>query len=199
MTHEEKNARMFQSPFLEAFTKTHWTLPLFFYLPIAGFMLWQSRHLALLAIPALIISGIIFWTLAEYSLHRFVFHWVPANKLGKRFHFLIHGVHHDYPNDALRLVMPPLVSLPAAILFYILFTVLLGAYAPPFFAGFLLGYLYYDLLHYSIHHAPMKGKIAQYFKLQHMKHHFQNEDSTYGVTTRFWDNLFKTGPKSESH
>ncbi len=28
-------------------------------------------------------------------------------------HWIIHGVHHDHPNDPMRLVMPPAVSVPA--------------------------------------------------------------------------------------
>ena len=37
-------------------------------------------------------------------------------------HFIIHGVHHDHPNDKLRLVMPPAVSIPLAALFFGAFT-----------------------------------------------------------------------------
>ena len=29
---------------------------------------------------------------------------------------MIHGVHHDHPNDPLRLVMPPAASIPLAII-----------------------------------------------------------------------------------
>ena len=32
-------------------------------------------------------------------------------------HFIIHGIHHDHPNDRMRLVMPPAVSIPLAALF----------------------------------------------------------------------------------
>ena len=54
-----------------------------------------------------------FWTLTEYWLHRFVFHFEPEKGIGARLHWIIHGVHHDHPNDPLRLVMPPSVSVPA--------------------------------------------------------------------------------------
>ena len=36
-------------------------------------------------------------------------------------HFIIHGVHHDHPNDKMRLVMPPGASIPLALLFFGLF------------------------------------------------------------------------------
>ena len=58
--------------------------------------------------------GYALWTLFEYWLHRIVFHFEPEEGLGARFHWIIHGVHHDHPNDPMRLVMPPAVSIPLA-------------------------------------------------------------------------------------
>ena len=54
----------------------------------------------------------------EYLLHRFVFHLEPDSRWGRRLHFIIHGVHHDFPHDPMRLVMPPSVSIPLAIAFW---------------------------------------------------------------------------------
>jgi 4-hydroxysphinganine ceramide fatty acyl 2-hydroxylase len=48
-----------------------------------------------------------------------------SSKLGEKIHFIFHGVHHDYPSDSRRLVMPPSVSIPLAILFYFLFEAIL--------------------------------------------------------------------------
>ena len=59
-------------------------------------------------------GGYALWTLFEYWLHRLVFHFEPDDGLGARLHWIIHGVHHDHPNDPLRLVMPPAVSMPLA-------------------------------------------------------------------------------------
>ena len=58
------------------------------------------------------IGGYLFWTISEYAIHRFVFHFEPEKGIGARLHWIIHGVHHDHPNDPLRLVMPPSVSVP---------------------------------------------------------------------------------------
>ena len=74
----------------------------------------------------LILAGVVIWTLTEYWLHRLVFHWEPDHPLGSRMHFIIHGVHHDHPNDKLRLVMPPAVSIPLAALFFGLFWLVFG-------------------------------------------------------------------------
>ena len=54
-------------------------------------------------------GGYLVWTLTEYWLHRIVFHFEPDAPIGRRLHWIIHGVHHDHPNDPMRLVMPPSV------------------------------------------------------------------------------------------
>ena len=103
-------------------------------------------------------------------MHRIVFHFEPEDGIGARLHWIIHGVHHDHPNDRMRLVMPPSVSVPLAIVFYVLFLLVLGGtVAPAFGAGFLVGYLIYDMTHYHVHHhtprtragtAPARGRTC---------------------------------------
>ena len=71
--------------------------------------------------------GYALWTLFEYWLHRLVFHFEPEEGLGARLHWIIHGVHHDHPNDPMRLVMPPAVSVPlGAAVFGLLYLVFGG-------------------------------------------------------------------------
>src|SRR5215210_4497597 len=92
------------------------------------------------ALP-LVAAGYGFWTLTEYWLHRVVFHFEPEGGIGARIHWMIHGVHHDHPNDPLRLVMPPSASIPLALIFVGLFRVTMGwEAATAFSAGFLAGY-----------------------------------------------------------
>ena len=72
-------------------------------------------------------AGYLFWTLTEYWLHRIVFHFEPEKGIGARLHWIIHGVHHDHPNDPLRLVMPPALSVPLAALFVYGFYLVIGS------------------------------------------------------------------------
>jgi hypothetical protein len=65
-----------------------------------------------------------------------------------------------YPNDARRLVMPPSVSIPLAIMFWVLFAITFGRLAPPISAGFGFGYVCYDSIHYAIHHFAMKRGVC---------------------------------------
>ena len=112
--------------------------------------------------PVWLLGGYVFWTLTEYWLHRIVFHFEPEKGIGARLHWIIHGVHHDHPNDPMRLVMPPSVSVPLSSLFVLGFYAVLGSPAfLPFSAGFLAGYLFYDMLHYHVHHHTPEDRTRQ--------------------------------------
>ncbi len=112
--------------------------------------------------------------------------------MGKTLHFLVHGVHHDYPQDASRLVMPPILSVPLALFFYGLFLMIFGRLAPAAFAGLLFGYLCYDMIHYATHHFSMKRGVWLWLKQYHMRHHYKDDHAGYGVSSPLWDYVFRT-------
>src|SRR5439155_8354763 len=121
---KNETVRMFESDFIEFFSRVHPAVPLLLYMPVVGYMLYVSlwhQKLSILAVAGLFLLGVLLWSLLEYLIHRYIFHYEPKTHLGKRLHYIIHGVHHDYPNDARRLVMPPSISIPLAFLFYGLF------------------------------------------------------------------------------
>jgi sterol desaturase/sphingolipid hydroxylase (fatty acid hydroxylase superfamily) len=196
VSNKDETARMFKSDFFDAFSRVHFTVPVYIFLPIIFYFLYRSiwlYKLEFLSIVSLIIIGLFVWTLTEYTLHRFVFHYQPKSQFGLKLHFIFHGVHHDYPNDSKRLVMVPTVSLPLATLFYFLFKIILGvSFVAPFFVGFLIGYLFYDLSHYAIHHFNMHGKFWLAIKNHHMKHHYQDSEKGFGVSTPLWDAIIGT-------
>ena len=189
------SARMFKRDWMEPFSKVHYSVPLIIYIPVIGFFLYQSALFIhpWYFIPLLYAGGVFLWSLTEYLLHRFLFHWIPQGKFGARMHFIFHGVHHDYPNDAMRLVMPPVMSVTLAVLFYFLFQLALGStMVSPFFSGFVSGYLFYDISHYAIHHASVKNKFWVKLKTHHMIHHYKDGNNGFGVSSNFWDKVFKT-------
>ncbi len=186
------STRMFKANWMEALSKVHFSVPLIIYVPIMAWCLWHAKG-SFLSLAGLFLGGLFIWSFTEYTLHRFVFHWMPPGSLGKRLHFIWHGVHHDYPNDKLRLVMPPSVSIPLAIIFFTGFRVLIGEPAVyPFFAGFLLGYLCYDMMHFAMHHLRWNHPFWMRIKQHHMLHHYQQHDRGYGVSNPFWDYVFNT-------
>jgi len=196
VSNKRETPRMFKSDFMELFSRVHWTVPLWIFIPVISALLYfgyssyqkSPAHSAVLAV-----LGIFIWTLAEYMLHRFIFHFQPKSAWGKNMHWMFHGVHHDYPSDPLRLVMVPSVSIPLASLFFVLFMGLLGTgNAMPFTAGFLTGYLFYDMTHYAVHHFPIKSKVFGRLREMHMRHHYQDPDNGFGVSTPLWDHVFGT-------
>jgi len=196
VSNKRETPRMFRSDFVEFFSRVHWSVPLYIFVPIVLFFLYRAvvaHALDAGTVVLLFAAGLLFWTLTEYVLHRFIFHYHPKSSWGQRIHWTFHGVHHDYPSDPLRLVMVPSVSLPLAALFYLLFRVLLGApHAAPFTAAFLTGYLFYDITHYAVHHFPVKGAVFGTLREWHMRHHFQDPEKGFGVSSPLWDLVFGT-------
>ena len=196
ISNKDECVPMFENSFLERFTRVHFTVPLFIYVPVILFCLYRSIfvfNLSFLTMSGLIVLGLFIWTFTEYILHRFVFHWELPGDLGRKIHFIFHGVHHDYPSDSKRLVMVPSVSIPLAALFYFMFYKMLGgAYVSSFFVGFLMGYLFYDMTHYAIHHFNLKSKFWLELKQHHMIHHYKDDHNGFGVSSKFWDLIFRT-------
>jgi sterol desaturase/sphingolipid hydroxylase (fatty acid hydroxylase superfamily) len=196
--------RLFDSDFLEFFTHISPVAILLIWLPVVGFfvvrfLILDSQPFYIL--PLGLLAGLFFWTFAEYILHRFLFHFPAKNKRQERLAFLFHGIHHKQPMVKTRLVMPPAVSIPLALLFfgifYLVFGVLLGIpdWISPIFAGFILGYVLYDMTHYSTHHVPMRKGYFRMVRQQHMHHHFQTPNQRFGVTSPLWDYVFGTMPR----
>jgi sterol desaturase/sphingolipid hydroxylase (fatty acid hydroxylase superfamily) len=190
---------LFKSRFLDFFSRIHPAVPALIYIPVitALIVLAANDGQSGGEIALLTLAGLGLWTLAEYWLHRLVFHWDPDNPSGHRLHFIIHGVHHDHPNDKMRLVMPPGASIPLASLFFGLFWLLFGLPAAyPLFAGFLIGYLFYDYTHYYLHHFVPRSQLGKQLREQHMRHHFQDHRYGFGVSSPLWDIVFRTLPRT---
>jgi dihydroceramide fatty acyl 2-hydroxylase len=186
--------RMFESNLLDKLSRVHPAVPPILFGPVIIFMLVEGIVRGSgWATPLLIVGGYAFWTLSEYWIHRAIFHFEPEKGIGARLHWIIHGVHHDHPNDPMRLVMPPSVSIPLASLFVLGFYAVLGS--PdflPFGAGFLGGYLFYDMIHYHLHHHRPTTAVGRWLRELHMRHHFQDHERGYGISAPYWDSVFRT-------
>jgi len=125
-----RDAKLFDSWYLEMLTKTPWFLVPIIWLPVAFYFLLQSEN-GIFNDLLMIGFGLGAWTLVEYVLHRFLFHgedyWLPAGNVPSTIHFLVHGIHHAFPQDRYRLVFPPL---PAYILFIFMVTPLCNMLIP---------------------------------------------------------------------
>lgn len=195
--------RLFQSDFLEFFTHISPVTIVVLWLPIAVLLIvYAAINVAGPAFPVFIplgfLIGLLFWTFAEYTLHRFLFHYKPRSPRQERVLFLFHGIHHAQPQVKTRLVMPLPVSIPMGVLFFGLFYLIAGIWlqspewVAPLMSGFLIGYLAYDLIHYATHHFSMRAGYWKFIKRHHMQHHYKDPDTRYGVSSPIWDWAFRT-------
>ncbi|MBP1841387.1 sterol desaturase family protein [Formosa algae] len=195
------NAQIFKNPFLERLTKTNPISNIIVYGVTIAFMVYYAiavQNLSVINFIGLFMFGIVFWTFAEYILHRYVFHWVTEAAWSKRFHFIMHGSHHEFPRDKDRLLMPPVPGLIMASilfgLFYMVFWVLgMTPLVYGFFPGFFSGYLMYSFVHRATHVMRPPKRFKKLW-LHHSLHHYKYPDKAFGVSNRFWDRVFGTMP-----
>lgn len=133
--------------------------------------------------------GAVAWTLAEYALHRFVFHGASATRLGAGEHRRHHAeVDYFAPwwQKALAALAATGILLPLAVL-------AAGATAGLLFTlGFIATYLSYEVLHRTAHTRPPRGPYGRWRRRNHFAHHFMDPRRAQGVTTPLWDRVFGT-------
>jgi sterol desaturase/sphingolipid hydroxylase (fatty acid hydroxylase superfamily) len=186
--------RLFENALLDKLSRVHWSTPLFVYLPVIALLaVWSLQAFSFPVVAVSAALGYLLWTLTEYLGHRYPFHYRHPSKFGARIHFLIHGVHHDHPNDPLRLVMPVLLSVPIMLIALLVARILFGLpYGYPVLMGFIIGYLGYDMVHYYTHHAKPTMRLGLTLRRLHLLHHFRDPTRGFGVSAPYWDYVFGT-------
>lgn len=184
--------------FLEPISKTPWYMIPLLWIPADCYALSLAlQGASVFTVLCLFTLGLFIWTLLEYCMHRFLFHleyYLPDHPVAFTVHFLLHGVHHYLPMDRLRLVMPPALLIALTIPFYYLaHAVFFYNYyhAMSVFAGAFMGYVMYDCCHYFLHHVSLPQFMKE-IKKAHLDHHYKDYDLAYGVTSKFWDDIFGT-------
>jgi 4-hydroxysphinganine ceramide fatty acyl 2-hydroxylase len=61
-----------------------------------------------------------------------------------------------------------------------------------FFVGWLIAYVAYEMVHWSVHHLNPKEGYLRNQKLYHMQHHYKFGTTGFGVSSKFWDVIFRT-------
>lgn len=142
--------------------------------------------------------GLGFFTLAEYLIHRFIYHQEnyrdPSN-----WRYKIHGIHHVTPTDKRRLALPlPLALILSALLFGLI-RLVLGDASFFFTPGFVAGYALYLSVHYLIHTRPAPVGVWRMLWKHHHIHHHVDDRKAFGVTSPIWDFVFGTMPRGEPY
>lgn len=183
--------RLFKSECLERLTLISpraFVLSWVVLLPLIAWAGWGTAG----PLPALglVAGGLLVWTLFEYAMHRYLFHLDSELAAVRWLVFLIHGNHHDSPNDPMRGLMPLPVSLAVGGLVWGVFLALLRAPGTWLFLGFMIGYVMYDAVHYACHQWPMRGRLGAALKRHHMRHHHVDENGNFAISAIFWDRVF---------
>lgn len=190
---------MFQKRWMEFLSRTNLRITGGAAILYAGLTLtWAGLQGLLPSLPlaaGLFVGGMFSWTLAEYLLHRYLFHLAAKSAFARKLVYVLHGHHHDYPGDQEHLLMPPVPMLGFYVVFLGLFYLVMGTYAFLWAAGFLCAYVLYASMHYAMHkRKPPKIRYFQLMWRHHNIHHFRHEDKAFGVSSPFWDYVFGTMP-----
>lgn len=200
VSNEDVSVRLFNNQFLDSLTRTHIAVPVsLFFLYATGLIVWtkMATSLSNLQIVGLFAGGLLFFTLVEYLVHRYVYHIEPTTESRRKFQWTMHGVHHAYPKDKSRLAMPPVLSVVIGTVLLGLFRLVLGQYAFSFLAGFMVGYALYLVVHYSVHIFKMPKNALRMLWINHAIHHYSEDDVMFGVSSPLWDYVFGTVPNQQ--
>ena len=191
------SAQLFQNPVLERLTHTHIAAPLTIFFAVAGVSLYYSLSRGLLTgltAFGLFLGGWLLFTLAEYLMHRYVYHMDATTPGRARFQYTMHGVHHEFPKDKTRLAMPPILTVFVASLLFFIFRFSFGNAGFGVLAGFVFGYALYLFVHYAIHAYSPPKNFLKFWWHHHAMHHYRQEEVAFGVSTTLWDHLVGTMP-----
>lgn len=144
------------------------------------------------ALTLWVFAGLACWTLIEYGVHRFVLHRVAPFAA-------MHELHHRNPRAYIG--TPTIVTL-------LLF--LVAVFLPALWAGgvwiacaltlgVLMGYMAYSVMHHAAHHWRSNSPWLKRRKQVHGLHHQYGPPGFYGVTTSFWDHVFRTTRATRSN
>lgn len=196
-------AKLFNNPILEYISKSSLWESTLSSLGISALCIWLGFLLgAERSVEAVVwwfLGGLASWSFFEYVLHRYLFH-IAENAFpgSSRLQYVLHGVHHEYPNDAQRTLMPTVPKILFSVPFFGIFYLIFGHSGAFFSSGFLMGYYFYSLIHYSIHRFKAPSFLKSLWE-HHHRHHHLTDDKAFGVSSTLWDHVFHTMPPEKQN
>ena len=200
-SNQNESPPLFANKWLDMFTRTHIAIPVgFFFLYAAGLLVYtkMATDLSNLAVIGLFFGGWFVFTFVEYQMHKRLYHLEPTTEKRKEIAYKFHGIHHDYPKDKQRLAMPPVMSVTIGTVLLFLFELILDKYSFAFLAGFMVGYAFYLLVHYSVHIFRPPNNFLKALWTNHAIHHYHDDKIMFGVSSPIWDYVFGTLPKKSN-
>lgn len=170
--------------------------PVYFYAAVVVclFAITRGANFSWRQIVLSISLGILSWTLIEYALHRFIFHYNARSAFARKFVYAAHLSHHEHPRATNRLFSGLVISLPIATAYLLLAVIITGSLpaAGYLFTGLVAGYSCYEWLHFQAHHRRPRLRLFRYLRTYHLLHHYQTPEQRFGVTSPLFDVLFGT-------
>jgi sterol desaturase/sphingolipid hydroxylase (fatty acid hydroxylase superfamily) len=164
---------------------------------LGALLLLMSPRARLFEILACAPLGLASWTFMEYGVHRFVLHGVKPFSTW-------HAEHHRRP--AARIYAPTFVSVASIAAFgYLPAWLIMGPWPACALAfGVAVGDLAYSVTHHAVHHWGEAGGWLGRRRHWHGRHHARSLELTrrpgyYGVTSPFWDYVFRSAPGSRGN
>jgi sterol desaturase/sphingolipid hydroxylase (fatty acid hydroxylase superfamily) len=139
----------------------------------------------LLTLVAAFTGGLFLWTLLEYIIHGVLSHML------KTFVSQIHWTHHRDPRLVFTGPIWIAVALPIGALLLWGFGALAGGGLT---AGMVAGFFLYEWVHWRIHYRLPANALERRLRAHHLAHHHRTPKLRHGVTTTFWDRVFRTLP-----
>jgi len=198
-TTNEENARVYQNPILHTLSKNHISGPLIIFFGGGTALSIYAKiefQLSIWTILMYFFVGMLLFSLIEYLIHRFLYHLPQVYNEGG-VAYALHGIHHKYPKDKKRLVMPPVLSVVLASIILLINYSLMGGEGFPFTGGFLFGYAAYLSVHYIVHRFKPPKNFFKQLWIHHSIHHYQDDEAAFGVSSPLWDYVFGTMPKKK--
>lgn len=194
--------------FFKIHTGTHWTEKVFFRVShpifptvlfgaLGTLFIWiaqSTHHYSLWVLPAAFTVGLFLWTVIEYILHRFVFHWTSVKEPWKTLFSGLHMAHHRDTKDPSLIIAPPTLAIIDTVFFFLVLWGLTWSWGLTLIiiAGIYGGYIFYEWVHFGSHEYNWNHGLLGYLKKYHLRHHFRYPNELFGVTQPLWDNLLGT-------
>ena len=152
---------------------------------LAAFLVVGGPHVQRLELAGFALMGLASWTAIEYALHRFVLHGLQPFQGW-------HAEHHQRPTALI--CAPTILSATLIATLVFLPALVLGNLwrACALTLGVLAGYLAYAVTHHATHHWRSDNAWLRRRKLAHALHHRTGQSSCFGVTSTFWDHVFRS-------
>jgi sterol desaturase/sphingolipid hydroxylase (fatty acid hydroxylase superfamily) len=139
------------------------------------------------------LAGLLLWSILEYLIHRIALHRMPVFSP-------MHSLHHSAP--LAYIATPSWLSVSVWLLIILLPAWRFAGFnaADGLTVGVMAGYWWYGYVHHVIHHHTRKPSSAYFSELRawHMRHHHSPKRGNFGVTTPFWDHVFRTAISTQS-